>query len=83
MNFRENERGGNWKRAIIFYNYFAKRTLSKIYRKIVSDYKSWLFSSFPPPSENYKTKLFINSSHGNLHVRNVVEICSPVHADTF
>ena len=35
------------------------------------------------PLVKLQKKQFIICSHDNLHVRNVVEICSPVHADTF
>ena len=37
----------------------------------------------PTPLLNYKTKMFKNCSRGNLHVKNVLEMCSPVHAGTF
>ena len=41
-----------------------------------------LFSSFPPLRKNTKKK-FKNCSHGILHVKNAVQICSLVHAHTF
>ena len=47
------------------------------------NFKKWALFQFPTPLLNYKIKMFKNCSHGNLHVRNVVEICSPIHADTF
>ena len=43
------------------------------------------FGSFPvpPPFVKLQKEMFKNCSHGNFHVRNVVKICSAVHADTF
>ena len=41
----------------------------------------WLFSS--STFVKLQKEMFKNCSHGNFHVRNVVKICSDVHADTF
>ena len=44
------------------------------------------FGSFPvspPPFVKLQKEMLKNCSHGNFHVRNVVKICSAVHADTF